>query len=272
VQGSTHEVLLGVIGYPVAHSKSPQMHMAALRAVGLPWHYGRLPVPPERFAATVRALPDSGYRGANVTIPHKVAALEVADERAPAAAATGAANTLFFLAEGGIRADNTDAGGLLDSLESSPAGLRVLVLGAGGSARAVAWVLREAGAAEVSIWNRTQQRADDLAAALGVRSVERPVDADLLVNATSVGLAPDTDEAEALRALHLDGRDPPPTVVDLVYGEHLTPVLAWARRGGARTVDGLEVLVRQGARSFKIWTGRDAPVDVMRAAARAPTA
>ena len=271
------------------------MHNAALRELGLDWLYVPLPLPPERFAETVRALPGSGFRGINVTVPHKEAAHELASERSEAVEAIGAANTLTFgegfgrdaesfdfgegfgrdaesfdfTSPGAIAADNTDAGGFLDALGSSPRGLDALVLGAGGSARAVVWALREAGAAEVSVWNRTAVRARALAAALAVRQVETPTRADLLVNCTSVGLDPATTRDEALEALGLAAADPPPIVVDLVYGPKRTPLAGWAQEGGARVVEGLEVLVRQGARSLELWTGRPAPVEAMRAAARA---
>jgi shikimate dehydrogenase len=138
---------LGVLGWPVAHSRSPAMHNAALAALGLDgWRYQRLPVPPALFAQTVSALGQSGFLGANVTIPHKQAALALATEASPTARAIGAANTLTFATDGAIVAENTDAPGLiaaLDGLTDMPAHPRVLVLGAGGSARAVAWALRE---------------------------------------------------------------------------------------------------------------------------------
>jgi shikimate dehydrogenase len=251
-------VLAGVLGYPVAHSRSPAMHNAAFAALGLDWHYVKLPVPPELFERTARALPGSGYAGANVTIPHKLAALAVADRATAAARAIGAANTLTF-ADDGIEADNTDAGGFLDALGESPAGRRALVLGAGGAARAVVWALAQAGASEVSIWNRTAERAEALAAELGARAVSRPEPAEIAVNATSVGLHEG--------ALPLDDMERPDVAVELVYGS-VTPFASWARDGGARVVDGLEVLVRQGALSFTRWTGLDPPVDVMRQAAR----
>ena len=257
--------LAGVLGWPVAHSRSPAMHDAAFEALGLDWRYLRLPVPPERFAETARALPASGYRGANVTIPHKSAALAVADEATPAASEIGAANTLTF-SGGRVEADNTDAGGFLDALGRSPQGLEALVLGAGGAARAVAWALRESGAREVSVWNRTPGRAAALSRELGVRHAERPRPADILVNATSVGLS-EVDEAAALADLGLAGMEAPEVVVDLTYGEHATPVASWGARAGSDVVEGLEVLVRQGARSFRRWTGMDAPLDVMRRAA-----
>src|SRR4051795_8697593 len=225
--------LAGVLGHPVAHSRSPAMHNAAFRELGLDWHYVKLPVPPELFAETVRALPGSGYRGANVTIPHKLAALTLADTASEAARAIGAANTLSF-ADGAIAAENTDAGGFLAALGESPRGRTALVLGAGGAARAVVWALQEAGAAEVSVWNRTPERAREL----GARAVERPEPADIVVNATSVGLHDDD-----LSSLPLDALGSPAVACDLVYREGQTPFAAWGARAGARVVDGLEVLV-----------------------------
>ena len=261
--------LCGVLGHPVDHSRSPAIHNAAYAELGLDWRYVKLPVPLDLFEETVRGLPGSGYRGANVTIPHKLAALAVADSASPAARAVGAANTLTFAA-GAIAAENTDAGGLLDAIDRPVAGLRALVLGAGGAGRAAAWALREAGAAEVAVWNRTPERAAALAREFEIEHAERPHASDVLVNATSVGLDPRAPEAEALAELEIVGNDPPPLVVDLVYRAHdPTPVQAWAERGGATVVDGLEVLVRQGARSFELWTGEPAPLAAMRAAARA---
>src|SRR5690242_983946 len=172
--GVSARVLTGVAGWPVAHSRSPAMHNAAFAALGMQdWLYTRLPLPPELFAEVVRALPGSGYRGINVTIPHKEAALALADSASASAAQIGAANTLTF-DDGAIAADNSDAQGFLDALGQPLSAQSVLVLGAGGSARAVVWAAREAGAAEVLVWNRTFERARLLAAALGVAAVERP--------------------------------------------------------------------------------------------------
>jgi shikimate dehydrogenase len=260
-------VLAGVLGFPVGHSRSPAMTAAAFRELALDWRYLKLPVSPELFAATARALPGSGYAGANVTIPHKLAAADLADERTSAVAAIGAANTLTFR-DGAVEADNTDAGGLLDALGEPPSGRRALVLGAGGAGRAAVWALREGGAAEVSIWNRTPERAAEVAVALRARAVDRPDATDLLVNATPVGLDPGTSERDALAGLGLEDVDPPAVLVDLVYREGQTPLCTWAARAGARVVEGLEVLVQQGARSLEGWTGRDAPLEAMRTAAR----
>ena len=139
---------LGVAGWPVAHSRSPAMHNAALAAAGLRgWRYLKLPLPPHLFAETVRALPAAGFAGANVTIPHKEAALAIATRATEVARAIGAANTLTF-ADGAIEADNTDAPGLIAALPGLPPGT-ALVLGAGGSARAAAWALKDQGATEV---------------------------------------------------------------------------------------------------------------------------
>jgi shikimate dehydrogenase len=250
--------LAGVLGHPVAHSRSPAMHNAAFRELGLDWHYVKLPVPPELFEETVRALPASGYGGANVTIPYKAHALALADFASDAAVSIGAANTLTFSSEG-IGADNTDAAGFLGALDEPVRGKRALVLGAGGAARAVVWALVEAGAAEVSVWNRTHERAEELASAFGARAVPEPESADIVVNATSVGLHEGT--------LPLDGLDTPQVAVELVYGSE-TPFTAWAEQSGTRLVDGLEVLVRQGALSFTRWTGVEPPLGTMRRAAR----
>jgi shikimate dehydrogenase len=258
--------MLGVAGWPVAHSRSPAMIAPALAELGLDWRYVHLPLPPDTFEATARALPASGYRGINVTIPHKRAAHDLADELTPAAAAIGAVNTLTY-ENGRIMGDNTDAGGFLDALEADPAGWRCLVLGAGGSARAVVWALREAGG-EVAIWNRTAERAAELAAELGVRHAAAVEPADLIVNCTAVGLDKAMPEAEAVAALGLDAIEPPATFFDLNYGVEENPLCEWARRGGGRAVDGLEMLVRQGARSLERWTGVPAPLDAMRSGAR----
>ncbi len=266
---------LGVLGWPVAHSRSPAIHNAALAALGMhDWRYQRLPVPPALFTQTVRALASCGFVGANVTIPHKHAALELASQASAAAREIGAANTLTFTPDGEIVAENTDAPGLIAALEQPPRGLRVLVLGAGGSARAVVWALREAGAGEISVWNRTSARALELAGDLGVAAVEQPVGADLLVNCTSVGLDPALElsatENEALNQLGMtfDQLGEYSYVVDLVYRSGSTQLLQAARAHGARTLDGLEILVAQGALSFEVWTGRRPPVDVMRDAVR----
>jgi shikimate dehydrogenase len=261
---------LGVIGWPVAHSRSPAMFAAAFVACSLQdWIYQRLPLTPELFEETVRALGAAGFLGANVTIPHKQAALLLADSASDAARAIGAANTLTFASDGTVSAENTDAPGLiaaLGRLTGMPAHPSALVLGAGGSARAAVWGLLNAGAAEVFVWNRTGSRALELAEEMGARAVGEPVGADLLVNCTSVGLQRSATDADALNQLGLsvDHVGSYGYVIDLVYRDGLTPLLAAARSHGIATVDGLEVLVAQGALSFELWTGRRAPLEAMR--------
>jgi shikimate dehydrogenase len=263
---------VGVLGWPVAHSRSPTMHNAAFQALGMEgWRYQLLPVPPQLFAETARALGEAGFAGANATIPHKQAALALADTASAAARAIGAANTLTFEADGTIAAENTDAPGLLMALGGPTRGCSALVLGAGGSARAAVWALREARAREVSVWNRTPERAVALARELGVRAVRETVPADLLVNCTAVGLQRSATEVEELNqvGLTLDQVGEYSYVVDLAYRTGSTALLQAAGRRGARTLDGLEILAAQGALSFELWTGRKAPLDVMRRAARA---
>jgi shikimate dehydrogenase len=256
---------LGVLGWPVAHSLSPTIQNAALDAVGLSnWRYQLLPVPPELFAETVRALPGAGFRGANVTIPHKRAALELAAEASPRAAAIRAANTLLFSENTRVQADNTDAPALIEALPFKAAGRSALVLGAGGTARAAVWALGDAGAGEIRVWNRTPERAAELCAELGGTPVGEPEPADILVNCTPVGM--DARGELPVRAPDYD------CVVDFVYAAGETPLVRASRQSGIPAVDGLELLVRQGALSFEQFTGRPAPVEVMRRAVHAERA
>jgi shikimate dehydrogenase len=257
---------LGVAGWPVAHSRSPAMHNAALAAVGLErWRYQHLPLPPELFAEAVRALPAVGFAGINVTIPHKEAALALADDATATARAIGAANTLTFGPDGAVHADNTDAPGLIAALGDERPRTAV-VLGAGGSARAVVYALAQIGAA-VKVWNRTAERARSLADEFGAEAVQELPPADLLVNCTSVGLV---DPLRTFKDLpvEVDALGEYACVVDLVYRAGGTGLLREAKRTGSRAIDGIEILVRQGALSFERWTGRAAPLEIMRRAAR----
>ncbi len=273
---------LAVLGQPISHSRSPAMHSAALAELGLEgeWSYEAIEVAPEDFEQLVRSLPGRGFAGVNVTVPHKLAALAVADRASDAAREIGAANTLSF-AGGRIAAENTDTDGLLNALPDPPAGKRALVLGAGGSARAAVWALRNAGA-EVTIWNRTQAKAAALAEEFGVEAASsgeatmQSGDFDLLVNCTTVGMKEASQPPQAstdLKPLPLDADALKATnvVVDLAYGPHPTPLIRLARERGAVTVDGLEVLVHQGATALQMWTGAEPSLGVMRQAARAPS-
>lgn len=257
---------LGVLGWPVAHSRSPAIQNAALAAAGLDhWRYQLLPVPPELVDEIIHALPGAGFAGANVTIPHKRAALSLAARATARARAIGAANTLTFASDGTIEADNTDAPALVAALPFEPHGRTALVLGAGGSARAAVWALLDAGAAEVRVWNRTAGRARELCEELGATPSEAvPRPADVLVNCTSVGL----DGSDPFDRLPLSRHSVSDyaCVVDLVYATPTTRLVARAAELGVPAVDGLEVLIGQGALSFERFTGRAAPVDAMRAA------
>ena len=275
---------LAVLGHPVSHSRSPAMQNAALEALGVggEWSYEAIDVEPADFGTRVRELPGQDFVGANVTIPHKEAALAVADEASEAAGQIGAANTLSFRG-GGIRADNTDAPGLIAALPAPAEGRNALVMGAGGSARAAVWALAERGAS-VSIWNRTPERADELVRDLATSGAGtaaegrlRAVSAeqvrgngyDLIVNCTAIGMR-DEEPFEEL-PLAPERLTAGVVVVDLVYAGMESRLVREARDRGATAVEGLEVLVRQGAGSLRIWTGMDPPLDVMREAARAET-
>lgn len=259
---------LAVLGYPVGHSRSPAMHSAALAELGLgeEWRYEAIEVAPDAFEARVRAMPGEGFAGANVTVPHKGAALSLADELSETAREIGAANTLVF-ADGEVRAENTDAEGFLRSLPGSPDDKRALVLGAGGAARAIVWALLREGA-EVEVWNRTELRSQNLCEELGGQIVGTPDQAayELIVNTTAVGLGGEDPFAEL--PLVAGAFAASQIVVDMVYGGEPTALLRAAATAGATTVDGIEILVQQGALSLETWTGRPAPLDTMRAAAR----
>jgi shikimate dehydrogenase len=259
---------LAVLGYPVGHSRSPAMHNAALSELGLggEWSYEAIEVAPDAFEARAREMLGEGFVGANVTVPHKGAALALADELSETAREVGAANTLVF-SDGDIRAENTDADGLLRALPGSPAGKRALVLGAGGAARAVVWGLLRQGA-EVGVWNRTELRSQHLCEELGGEPVSKPDQGayELIVNSTAVGLGAEDPFAEL--PLKPSGFSAKQTVVDMVYGGEQTALLRAAEAAGAEVVDGIEILVQQGALSLEIWTARKAPLGTMRQAAR----
>ncbi len=259
-------VRLGVIGWPVGHSRSPALHNAALAAVGLTeWRLQLLPVPPVELAAAVAGLPGAGFRGASVTIPHKLAAASLVDSLSERAAAIGAVNTLIFEADGLAVGENTDAPGFIASLPAAPeAGSTAMVLGAGGVAQAVVWALRDCGV-DVSIWNRTAARAEQLAQRFGAKAVAEVGPADMLVNCTAAGLDGDPFASLPITPSEMNGYS---TVADLVYHGVPGALLDAASAAGCATVDGTEILVQQGAIAFELWTGHEAPVGVMRAAAR----
>jgi len=253
----------GIIGWPVAHSRSPRLHGFWLRRYGIDGTYVPLPVQAEKFGEALRALPLIGFVGANVTVPHKEAALAAVERASREARRIGAVNTIVVAVDGTLEGRNTDAFGFGESLRtalpgwSAAAGPAVL-LGAGGAARAVAVFLLEAGAPEVRVANRTPERAERLAADIGgaIRVVgwdDRAValaDAALLVNTTTLGMVgqPPLD-------LPLDRLPPSAVVNDVVYAPLETALLAAARRRGNPVVDGLGMLLHQARPAFAAWFG-----------------
>ena len=270
-------VVLGVIGDPVGHSLSPVLHNAALAELQLDWVYVAFPVPAGRGQAAVAAMPELGIRGLSVTMPHKAGAAAACHRLSAVAERLGVANTVTNMA-GVLLGDSTDGAGFLDALADqgwSPEGKRCLVLGAGGAARAVVLALAEGGAARVSVVARSPEQAlaaAHLAEPVGtVAPVEAVVEADLVVNTTPVGMGGGADQpvrsAEVLPlGLEAVRLGPGQLVADLVYVPATTPLLVAARSRGAETCNGLGMLIHQAARQMRIWTGRDAPIDIMSAA------
>jgi shikimate dehydrogenase len=272
--------LVGLIGWPVEHSVSPAMHNAAFEALGLDWCYSLLPTPPGSVEARLAELKARGFRGANVTVPHKQTVMPFLDEIDEAALAIGAANTILVQGDRLIGC-NTDAGGFLNALRDAgfePSDRRALVLGAGGAARAVVYALVRSGASVV-LHNRTASRAAKLARSMQDTSLQGSVawmaaetsladlplaSFDLLVNTTPVGMWPKTDANPWPERLPMPSRW---TVNDLVYNPAQTRLLARAQAAGAAVVGGLGMLVHQGALAFEMWTGQAPPADVMHVAA-----
>jgi shikimate dehydrogenase len=269
-------VLTGVLGYPVRHSLSPAMHNAAFRALGLNWVYLAFEVAPDRLAQAIAGMRGLGIRGLNLTIPHKEAVLPLLDGLTDAARHIGAVNTLFWDSERLI-GDNTDTEGFLRALYESgvnPAGQTVLVLGAGGAARAVVYALRQQGC---TVWlaNRSQERVQALADAFGCAGIlplkhdvlaECAAHADGVVNCTSLGMEP---HADTMPPVPVEALPAGAWVCDLVYRPLQTRLLQAAAARGLKTIDGLGMLVYQGALAFERWTGSPAPVAILAQAARA---
>ncbi len=319
VDGKTR--LVGLIGWPVEHSLSPCMHNAAFDKLGLNWCYVPMPVAPERLGDALRGLAALGFAGVNVTVPHKETVVAYLDEIAPEAQSIGAVNTIV-LREGRAIGHNTDVYGFLEALREkgfAPQGRRAVVLGAGGAARAVVYALASRGS-QVVVLNRSAERAGSLVEALSpalpsasLTAVpltmetlsKRAAEADLLVNATSVGMWPAESPREAegrqvsassrlgisrvpapaackcqrLMASTFGEVDRCPwpedlalpsrlTVFDLVYSPPRTKLLEKALSAGAKTIGGLGMLVHQGAAAFRLWTGIEPPVEAMYEACR----
>jgi shikimate dehydrogenase len=271
--------VFGVLGDPVDHSLSPAMQNAAFAAAGLPHLYLRYRVPPAELRAAVREAVVLRLGGLNLTVPLKEAVVPLCDALTPEAARIGAVNTLVFGAAGRIVGDNTDGRGFLRAVAGHVrlAGAHVVLAGAGGSARAVATAVADAGVGRITIANRTPARAEALverlartglaavaAAPLGALARSDVLgDAALVVNATPLGLG-----ARRL-GVRWDATQRTCLAVDLVYGTRPTPFCADAARAGRRTLDGAAMLLHQGALAFEAWTGRRAPRAAMAAALRA---
>jgi shikimate dehydrogenase len=277
ISGTT--VLAGVVGWPVDHSRSPRMHNAAYGALGLDRAYVPLPVPPGRLEAALRGMAALGFAGVNVTIPHKPGALASCDTADASATRCGGANTVVVGEDGRLAGHSTDGEGMLlaagwNGVRDRLAGRRAAVLGAGGAAAAAVVALLDAGASSVTVCARRGEAAsalvDDLAARTGegprLTASDSPVHVPVMVNATPVGQRGDLEalpvEPDVLRRAEV--------VVDLAYrgdGE-ATALVAAARAAGAGVVDGLDVLAGQGVLAFRLLTGVEPPVEVMREAAR----
>jgi len=273
--------LLACFGQPVSENPTGAMQEAAFRELGLNWRYLTVEVPTGRLRDAMLGVRAFGMHGLNLTIPHKIAVMEHLDAIAPEAAVISAVNTVRREGDR-LFGENTDGKGFLRGVRIDagvdPKGKRVVVLGAGGAARDVVTELVLAGVADVLVLNRTAKRGDEMVADLAMKT-GGPIrfeawhgdygvsgDTDLLVNATSIGLYPDT---EAMPPVDLSGARPGMLVSDAVFNPPETRLLAAARQRGLPVLDGLSMLVYQGAIGFRLWTGQDAPVAVMKQALRA---
>lgn len=261
--------LAGVIGAPIAHSRSPALHRHWLRTLGLPGHYIPMEVAPNNLAQVIRTLPKMGFVGVNVTIPHKEAMLGLADLVTDRAALIGAANTLIFRDDGKVHADNTDGFGFIANLRQGapgwvPTAGPSAVFGAGGAARAVVTALIDAGVTEIRLSNRSRPRAEALRSEFGPKihvydwnKAGTMVDgATTVVNATSLGMV-----GKSEFRVPLDALNPSAVVTDLVYTPLETSFLQDAAAVGCQTVDGLGMLLHQGAPGFERWFGMRPSVD-----------
>lgn len=273
-------IWLGIFGWPAAHSKSPQMHEAAARALGIDLRYERFEVPPEGLADAVAEKQAEGIDGYNLTVPHKQAVMALLDDLASSARVIGAVNTVVRAGDHYV-GHNTDAPGLVRSLEEAHVELneaRAVVLGAGGAARAAVVGLSEAGASRVTVLSRRIERGEALveslrphlectlhAASLG-QAAEHFATATVLIQATSATLGSSPGARDFANALPMEALRAEAAVLDMVYEPRKTAVLERAEARGLRTVDGLGMLLHQGAIAFEMWTGFEPPLQIMREA------
>ncbi|MCE5256729.1 MAG: shikimate dehydrogenase, partial [Spirochaetaceae bacterium] len=268
--------LIGVFGHPVNENPTVVMQEAAFREMGLNWRYLTVEVLPEDLADAMRGVKAFGMRGINLTIPHKIAVMQYLDTIADDARLIGAVNTVVNR-DGSLHGENTDGKGFITSLiedgKVSIAGKRIMLLGAGGAARSIAVELALRGAGGITIVNRGRERGEELAQNIAAHTkcktgyvawdgvLQIPETVDILINATSIGLFPNIDDKPSV---DYETIRPGMTVCDVIPNPPRTPFLKEAARRGATTIDGLGMLVNQGAIGFKLWTGLDAPVEVMR--------
>ncbi len=283
MDGLSRSRLAAVIGDPARHSRSPAIHNAAFASTGIDWVFTAFEVPAGDGAAALDAMRVLQLAGLSVTMPLKSEVAEAADVRDDVVEVLGAANCIVALGDGRLRAANTDAAGFIAALRADagvvPEGIRVALLGAGGAARAVAWGLADAGAADIAVINRTPARAQAAADAANaasseakpgrVGSIDDIAGADLVVNATSVGMGAGSSTDPQRSAMPCDPARllPGQVAVDLIYEPLETAWLAGLRERGIEAHNGLSMLVFQAAAAFELWTGIEAPVDVMRQAA-----
>jgi len=273
VPHSPLQEIVAVFGQPVAGNPTQYMMEKAFAQVGLDWRYLTLEVPPEKLADAIRGMRAMGFRGCNLTIPHKVAVIQHLDSTSEAATLMGAVNCVNRVGDQLI-GDNTDGKGFVQSLReiSDPAGKNVVILGAGGAARAIAVEMGLAGAAQLTIVNRDETRGQELATLLNDK-VGRPTryvkwegnyavepEAEVVINATSIGLG----DADARVPLAIESLEPDMVVADVIFNPPETRLIRDARQRGCQTLDGLGMLVNQAVIGFRIWTGQDADATVMR--------
>ncbi len=268
------EQLVGVFGHPVAENPTVVLQQAAFHALELPWRYLTIEVYPEDLPSAMAGLKAFNMRGINLTIPHKQQVLDFLDELSPAAQLIGAVNTVINR-DGILVGENTDGKGFIRSLtedaKADVSGKHILILGAGGAARAIAVELALAGAGKITIINRSADRGTDLCRLISDKvkipahfiqwegTAAVPEDADIIVNATSIGLPPDDD---LIPDIDFTGIDSSKIVCDVIPAPS-TPFLRKAGSRGAYTLDGMGMLVYQGAIGFTLWTGKEAPIEVM---------
>ena len=273
--------VVGLIGYPLGHSVSPAIHNAAFKKLGLDYEYVPFEVAPEDLAESLTGMRALHMAGFNVTIPHKESIVPLIDEVTKLARIIGAVNTVLNQ-EGKLIGYNTDGAGFIDSLKEdakiNPLGKKTVVLGAGGASRAISIMLAEAGVTSLALSDIQEEKAKDLSeyisshfeiacdfVEINSKDLQKAIDgADILVNATPIGMHPKVDQSPLPETINLH---PKLLVYDLVYNPSQTKLLKTAKSSGCKTCPGLGMLIRQGALAFTIWTGQEAPLEVMRKAA-----